>query len=37
VEATSPPAQVHGRDMVQTLAPAKQAKTASAGVKAKGG
>ncbi len=37
VEATSPPAQVHGRDMAQTLAPAKQARTASAGAKAKGG
>ncbi len=37
VEATSPPAQVRGRDMVQTLAPANQARTASAGAKAKGG
>jgi len=37
VEATSPPAQVHGRDMAQTLAPANQTKTASAGVKTKGG
>ena len=33
VEATSPPAQVHGRDM----APTGHAKKASAGAKAKGG
>src|SRR5215468_8213352 len=33
VEATAPPAQVHGRDM----APAAQTKTASAPAKAKGG
>jgi mannose-6-phosphate isomerase-like protein (cupin superfamily) len=41
VEATSPPAQVHGRDMVRDMArdmaPANQTKTASAGAKAKGG
>src|SRR5262249_1237019 len=37
VEGRSPPAKVHGRDMAQTLTPANQAKTASAGAKTKGG
>jgi len=37
VEATAPPAQVHGRDMAQTLAQTEHTKKASAGAKARDG